>query len=98
MTKSKAWMLVNVVWYDGVAAYVTKFILQAELISDKLTEESIKLTEEEIAGNGEILKYDVLYPLSHSNIEAFKLLEDAPADSDEYSKYLAYKRYTEMWF
>lgn len=100
MKKSKIWMLTNVVWYDSVEAYVSKFILQCD--SDKayaeLTEESKDLVKQYLDGNGEILKYDMLYTLNFENIEAFKTLDKAPSDSNDFQYHLAYERFKEMWF
>ena len=84
--KKNEWYLVNVVWYDGVEAYVSKFILQCD--EGELTEDSKKRTEEYLDGNGEILKFDVCYAVKLENIIAYK-------NSDHQE---IYQRFEEMWF
>lgn len=84
--KKNEWYLVNVVWYDGVEAYVSKFILQDN--DHELTKDSKNRTEEYLDGNGEILKFDICYALELKNIVAYK-------DSDHPE---IYQRFEEMWF
>ena len=87
MKKNYFWYVVNVVWYDGVEAYVTKFVLQGDE-NYKISAKSKELTTEYLDGNGEILKFDVCYGISLENIVAYK-------DSD---KEEIYQRFNEMWF
>lgn len=84
------WSLVNVVWYDGSDAYVSKFILRTEGY-EKLTEESEGLLGQYLSGNGEILKTDILYNLTFENIMAMENEEDV-------EKVTAFNRFKEMYF
>lgn len=62
----KYWMY-NVVTYDGVDAFVSKFILPAELHLD----EAISIFA--VMGyDCEVLKIDALYPMTFDNIIALK--------------------------
>ena len=93
------WSMCNVVWYDGQDAFVSKHILRT--ITDGIvldvTDESRKLVEEEICGNGEVLKIDILSPVDFDNIEALKGYEksDRPYEQEYYRAYLRFK---DMWF
>lgn len=62
----KYW-LYNVVTYDGVDAFVSKFILPDELELDAACRIFDKM-----GYNDEILKLDKLYPLTFDNIIALK--------------------------
>lgn len=84
------WSLVNVVWYDGTDAYVSKFILRTEG-HKKLTEESEGLLGQYLSGNGEILKTDILYNLTFENIMAMENEEDV-------EKVTAFNMFKEMYF
>lgn len=86
---AKKFYLVNVVFYDGFEAYVSKFILRGS--NYELSEESKKLTEEYLSGNGEILKYDVLYEVTLENILAFNEYGDN-------EQQCAYDRWSKMYF
>lgn len=71
----RKWYLINVVYYDGCDAYVEKFIGKvAEEARGKyrpyVTEDTENIIEEYLKGNGEILKFDPLYPLTLDNIIA----------------------------
>lgn len=62
----KYW-LYNLVIYDGVDAFVSKFILPAELSLNEAVSIYAKM-----GYGGELLKIDPLYPLCFDNIVAFK--------------------------
>lgn len=94
METKERWFLTNVVWYDGIFAYTSKFILK---VTDTVTEESKKKVLRYLDGNGEVLKYDPQYAVTFDNIVAFGELEDA-TDEREKEKYAAYYRFKEMWF
>lgn len=91
------WAMCNVVWYDGLDAFVSKYILRIQDAVFDVTDESRELVEEEICGNGEILKIDILSPLDFDNIEALKGYEksDRPYEQEQYRAYLRFK---DMWF
>lgn len=67
--------LTNVVWYDGVDAHVSKYILETEVVAvDKIvpTKEAMEKTIEDI-DDCEVLKIDVLRELSLKDvIEIYK--------------------------
>ena len=88
MKKDFTWMLTNVVWYDGVDAYVTKFVLKVDS-NYSITTESKKLVKEYLDGNGEILKFDTCYAVTWENIEAYK---DMTVDNNA-----IYQRFIDMW-
>ena len=67
---SKEFMLVNVVFYDGQDAFVSKFVLATK--DGELTMASRKRVKEYMAGNGEILKIDPQYAVTIDNIMAYK--------------------------
>lgn len=77
----------NVVWYDGVDAYVSKMILK----SDKT--KAIKDAINYLKGNGEVLKVDLLYTLERENILA--ILKDY-GESNPDNKLIA-DRFSEMY-
>ena len=81
--------LVNVVWYDGVDSFVSKFIL--ETVNNQVTTSARVKVENYLNGNGELLKLDVLYKLSLDNIVALK-------DSDDVEMQVAYERFDIMYF
>ena len=81
--------LVNVVWYDGVDSFVSKFVL--ETVNNQVTTSSRVKVENYLKGNGELLKLDVLYKVSLDNIVAFK-----GSDDDELQ--VAYQRFDTMYF
>lgn len=97
------WYVVNVVWYDGVGAYVSKFILQIErVLRDgyvhlEPTSESKHRLEDYLTGNGEVLKYDALYEVDLDNIVAFKNYEKSDLRSEK-ELFAAYDRFKRMWF
>lgn len=82
------WYLVNVVWYDGVEAYVTKFVLPVDE-SYQLTKETKSKVRKYLDGNGEVLKFDTCYPVSLDNILAFK---------DDIDNSAIYNRFETMYF
>lgn len=76
----------NVVVYDGVDAYVIKFVLQTD------ETQAINVLKEYWFSNGydgEILKIDRLYPLELRNIIALE-------NSEEYKN--TFERFEEMYF
>lgn len=83
------WCLINVVWYDGIEAYVSTMIGQATA-----TRQASKETRERITkyldGNGEILKFDVIKYLSVCDIIDYK--NKGNCDST-----LIYNRFLEIW-
>ena len=81
--------LANVVWYDGVDSFVSKFIL--ETVNNQVTTSARVKVENYLNGNGELLKLDVLYKLSLDNIVALK-------DSDDEEMQVAYERFDIMYF
>ena len=81
--------LANVVWYDGVDSFVSKFILETE--GGQVTTKARNKVVEYLRGNGELLKLDVLYKLSLDNIVAFK-------DSNDEELQVAYARFDTMYF
>ena len=93
------WYMVNVVWYDGVDAYVSKFVVQAEMITEKIgepgfpqiTNDSRRRISKYLDGNGEILKVDPLYPVELENIMALK-------GSDNSELQAAFDRFKAFWF
>ena len=84
------WWMCNVVWYDGSAAFVSKFILKCDL--EGVTEESEGLLGQTLSGNGELLKIDRLYPVDFDNIVALKDYTEQPELQE------AYNRFKDMWF
>ena len=83
------WWMCNVVWYDGVDAYVSKFVLRCD--ENGVTQESEGLVGQYLNGNGEVLKIDRLYPVTLENIVALK-------DSKEEQQQWAYNRFNEFYF
>ena len=75
--------LVNVVIYDGVDAYVCKFVFRGE------DEKQWKKDFYSMGYDGEALKFDCLYPVSLENILAFK---------DEAKTKCIYERFESMYF
>lgn len=86
--EKKTFKLCNVVLYDGSDAYVCKYVLRSKGY-DEIDDESKKLIEEELKGNGDILKIDILHEVSLDNIKAFN---NAP----EYKT--VYDRFKKLWF
>lgn len=81
--------LVNVVWYDGSDAYVSKFVLPTE--NHEVTKDGVARVSKYLSGNGELLKLDVLYPITFENLVAFK-------DSDNDELKACFERYASMYF
>lgn len=97
---NNVWYMVNVVWYDGQDAFVSKFIGQIEYGEDgtpKLTAESISKIEEYLSGNGEALKFDLLYSMDFDNIVALKNYEYSKEEY-EIEQFAAYERFKNLWF
>lgn len=96
------WIMTNVVWYDGVNAFVTKFIVQSETDKEKIgtdqywsvTKESERKIREYLDGNGEVLKIDPLYGVDFDNIIALEQCDE------EYKKAEreAVERFKQMYF
>lgn len=86
----KTFKLCNVVVYDGVDAFIAKFILRSEGF-DMVDAESEEKLESEANGNGEILKIDILHEVTFENIRAY-------GESDDEYDVLIYNRFKEMWF
>lgn len=87
------WYLMNVIWYDGYDAFVSKFIGKIHNFEGEVyaTKETIKHIEKYLEGNGEVLKIDPLYSLNFDNIIALK-------DSDDKEQVTAYNRFVEIYF
>lgn len=85
--------LMNVVYYDGVQAYVSKFIGRTKAEGEWFvqTKETEVLIKKYLDGNGEVLKIDPLYCVSLKNIIAMQ-------DSEDPELRAAYMRFEEMWF
>lgn len=82
--------MVNVVWYDGVDAYVSKFILEYDS-ENNLKDESMNALLHDLEGNGEVLKVDALYPVNFTNIVA---MEKSGTDEQK----VAVQRFRRMFF
>lgn len=82
--------LVNVVWYDGSDAYVSKFILEAD--GQEITKDASERLEKYLRGNGEILKVDILYSVTLDYIMGYKVAEKEPELT------AAYDRFNSMYF
>lgn len=80
----KYWMY-NLVIYDGVDAFVSKFILPYGITLDKAISIFVKMDYD-----GELLKIDALYPLSFDNIIALK-------DGNDIEKCI-FERFGDMFF
>lgn len=78
--------LYNVVWYDGVNAYVTKFILK----SDKDGKRDLLNFWKEKGIDGRVLEVDLLYSITLENIISF-------SNGDGEQKQ-AFKYFKEMYF
>ena len=77
------WNLVNVVVYDGVDAYVSKFVFRGD---DK--KQWVK-DFYSMGFDGEALKFDFLYSVSLENILAFK---------EDVKTVCIYERFESMYF
>lgn len=82
--------MTNVVWYDGVNAYVSKFILEYDM-ENNLKDESLKALRYYLEGNGELLKVDSLYPVNFTNIVS---MEKNGTDEQK----VAVQRFRRMFF
>lgn len=82
--------MVNVVWYDGYDAYVSKFILETDKMSG-VTPDAKERTEQYMSGNGEILKYHPIEALSFADI---KRLEESGTTEEK----AAVDRFSNMYF
>lgn len=78
----------NVVWYDGVEAYVTKFVLSE---NEKKAKNELFDWWREKGYDGEILKLDSLYGVTLENIIALR-----NDDNDDNKR--SYDRFEEMYF
>lgn len=76
----------NVVIYDGIDAYVSKFVLVTD---EQQAMYDLKKYWSGVGYDGEILKIDKLYPLELRNIIAFE-------DNEEYKN--TFERFEEMYF
>ena len=77
------WNLVNVVVYDGVDAYVSKFVFRGE-DEKQWRKDFYSMNYDEVA-----LKFDCLYPVSLENILAFK---------EDNKTYHIYEKFESMYF
>lgn len=78
----------NVVWYDGVEAYVAKFVLSR---NEKKAKDELLDWWYENGYDGEILKLDSLYDVTLENIIALR------NDCNDVNK-RAYERFEKMYF
>lgn len=76
----------NAVIYDGMDAYVIKFVLVTD---EQKAMYDLKKYWSAVGYDGEILKIDKLYPLELRNIIAFE-------DNEEYKN--TFERFNEMYF
>lgn len=81
--------LVNVVWYDGVDSFVSKFILETE--DGEVTTKSRNKVIDYLRGNGELLKLDILHSVSLDTIFTYK-------DNIDEELQCAYVRFDTMYF
>lgn len=77
----------NVVWYDGVDAFVTKWILPTE---EQRANKDLSHFGDKQGYDGEILKLDKLYEVSFDNIVSMKQYSDLRKDT--------FTRFEEMYF
>ena len=84
------WSIVNVVYYDGTDAYVSKFVLRTDE-NGNVDDESQHRTCKYLRGNGEIVHYDAIRKV---NFEEILYLKESP--EAEYRA--AYERFKTMWF
>lgn len=77
----------NVVWYDGVDAYVSKFVLKT---NEERAEQDISSFWSTHGFDGVILKIDLLYALSFEDIIALKNGVNENQNT--------FKHFTEMYF
>ena len=71
----------NVVWYDGVDAYATKFVLPE---NEKEAKKDIGIWWEKGGWSGEILKLDKLYGMALENIIALRNENDEQINTFNY--------------
>ena len=81
--------LANVVWYDGVDSFVSKFILETE--DGEPTAKSRKKVIEYLCGNGELLKIDVLHTVPLDTVFTYR-------DNIDDELRTAYNRFNIMYF
>lgn len=86
------WYLYNVVFYDGVDAYVSKFVASSD------EKDAHKHISSYAAGNGEILKLDKLYPLTFDEIMGMKNIKSEDEIPGDAEKRCAVERWIEMYF
>lgn len=91
----KKFYLVNVVYYNGIEAFVSKFIIGGAKTEEWgiLGKEDKDMVRDYIhtLDCNSVLMFDVLYDLSLENILAFK-------DSSEESDNLLFKNWSDMYF
>lgn len=94
LNMENTWYMANVVWYDGSSAFVSKFIVQCDIINGELgyTDESRRKIQDLLDGRGEIVKIDLLNLVNFDDIIALKDCSDQP----ELQR--AYECFKEMWF
>lgn len=86
------WMLVNVVIYDGVDAFVNKRIVPYSEDKGTYTDEAVKDLAIYYFDYGmEVLKIDTLYTLTFENIMAFNNCGDRKLED-------AFRAWTRMYF
>lgn len=84
--KTMRYSMYNAVIYDGIDAYVSKFVLVTD---EQQAMYDLKKYWSAVGYDGEILKIDKLYPLELRNIIAFE-------DNEEYKN--TFERFNEMYF
>lgn len=81
--------LANVVWYDGVDSYVSKFILETD--NGEVTMKARNKVIDYLCGNGELLKIDILHTVNLDTIFTYR-----DNINDELKS--AYTRFNIMYF
>lgn len=81
--------LANVVWYDGVDSFVSKFILETE--GGQVTMKARNKVIEYLRGNGEVLKIDVLHSVTLDTIFTYR-------DNVDEELQVAYQRFDAIYF
>ena len=81
--------LANVVWYDGVDSFVSKYVLETE--DGHATTKARNKIIEYLSGNGELLKIDILHPVTLDTIFTYR-------DNINDNLKTAYNRFNIMYF
>ena len=87
------WYMYNVVCYDGVDAYVVKFIAHTD---SELCDIDVRKHFSQYSDT-EVVKVDGLYPLTIENIIAFYNMKDGGEHSSQQKEYRAAHTWAEMF-